>query len=111
MWTFGLTRLSLSFGGSWGSVAEGLGEGGGLPLGFSTTGVGFSFFSSTGGVGGEAGFSDGFSSEGATCVTPSPDFDIIATLVPGSTVSPSLATNYEHAHKNQGNINSKVTIR
>lgn len=74
--------------------------GGGGPFGFDTAGLvsalgdGFSFFSSAAGAGEEGGFSDGFSSEGATWVAPSPDFEIIATLVPGSTVSPSLATNY-----------------
>lgn len=67
---FGLTRLSLSLGGSWGSVAPGLGGGG--PTGFvtagfvSTLGAGFSFFSSAAGDGGGGDFSDGFSSEGAT---------------------------------------------
>ena len=67
---FGHTRLSLSLGGSWGSVAECLGGGG--PLGFSTAGfvstlgAGFSFFSSAAGAGVEGDFSEGFSSEGAT---------------------------------------------
>lgn len=94
-----LTRLSLSFGGSWGSVAERLGGGGEA----STFGFGFStlvsagdstlafggsaFFSPAGG----SAFSEGFS-DGATWEAPS-DFEMIAILVPGSTVSPSLATN------------------
>lgn len=51
---------------------------------------GSTFFSSMGGEGSD--FSDGFS-DGATWEATSADFEIIAILVPGSTVSPSLATN------------------
>lgn len=87
-------------GGSWGSVAERLGGGGDGALGFSLTGVstlGFSFSFSIFSAGAvwEAACSDVFS-DGATWVTPSADFEITATLVPGSTVSPSLATNCQH---------------
>lgn len=99
-----LTLLSLSLGGSWGSVTEGLGRGGEgalglgevsvLGLGREVSSLGFSlsaFFFSADGL--EAALLGTFS-DGATCDTPSPDFEITAILVPGSTVSPSLATNY-----------------
>lgn len=95
-----LTRLSLSFGGSWGSEAELLGGGVHVTLGFSDMGavsaLGFGISSTffAAGGGGEATLSDSFS-DGATWVTPSLDFEMIATFVPGSTVSPSLATNYK----------------
>lgn len=93
-----LTLLSLSFGGSWGSVAEGLEGGTEGDLGFSlggvvsALGICFSTFSFSAGAGSDAALLGAFS-DGATCVTPSPDFEMIAILVPGSTVSPSLATN------------------
>lgn len=93
-----LTRLSLSLGGSWGSEAALLGGGGGeAGLGFSVTGAvstfafGFSSTFSAGGGGWEAASSDAFFGGAA----PSADFEIIATFVPGSTVSPSFATNYQ----------------
>ena len=89
-----LTRRSRSFGGSCGSVGEvfeGVGFGacffGGSSFGgFAST---FGDFSST-----FAG-ADSFgvaSSDGATCVSAgASDFETIATMVPGVTVSPSLA--------------------
>lgn len=94
-----LTRLSLSLGGSWGSVGLG-GEGGGaLALGggdgpffaslteaVSALEVCFSTLSS---------FLEGAGcSDGATCGAPSPDLEMAAILTPGSTVSPSFANNY-----------------
>lgn len=95
-----LTLLSLSFGGSWGSEAEGLGGGEGtlgLSLGSAVPALGICFstvsFSAGAGAGSDTALLGGFS-EGATCVTPSLDFEMIAILVPGSTVSPSLATNW-----------------
>ena len=93
-----LTLLSLSLGGSRGSEAEVLGGAGEDAFGFSLIGasalsVSFSiFFSFAGGDGCGASLS-AFSSDGATCVSLEADFDITATLVPGVTVSPSLATN------------------
>lgn len=94
---FILTRLSLSLGGNCGSAAEGLAGGVRLPLGFSATGVvsvlGIDFFFFAAEGGGGAIFLGVFSSDGAPCVTHSPDFEMIATLVPGSTVSPSFAIN------------------
>ena len=95
-----LTLLSLSFGGSCGSEGEDLEFGGegtlGLSLGsvVSALGICLSIFSFSAGAGdgSDAALLGGFS-EGATCVTPSLDFDIIAIFVPGSTVSPSLAKN------------------
>uniref|UniRef100_J3LXC2 Uncharacterized protein n=1 Tax=Oryza brachyantha TaxID=4533 RepID=J3LXC2_ORYBR len=90
------TCKSLSFGGSCGSVGEvfgGRGLGacilGGSTFGdFSST---FGFFSSA--LGGGVSFGVA-SSDGATCVSVgAADFDMIATLVPGVTVSPSLAIN------------------
>lgn len=100
------TRLSLSLGGSCGSVADRLGGGGGGGLGafgFSGAGaasaLGFRFSSTfSAGGGGGAAFSPALS-DGATCVAPSPDLEITAILVPGSTVSPSLATNYNSSGK------------
>lgn len=99
-----LTRLSLSFGGSWGSIAECLGVDEDC-LGFSvievisTLGVCLSSsVFSTGWDGWEAVFPDIFS-DGATWATPSSDFEITAILVPGSTVSPSLATNWKQLFK------------
>lgn len=99
-----LTLLSLSFGGSWGSMGLGGGEGafaagsgadaGALLLSlveevFAVGVCAFSLsFSAEMGVSGTA-----FSGE-ADCVTASADFEMTAILVPGSTVSPSLATNY-----------------
>lgn len=93
-----LTLLSLSLGGSTGSVAEGLGGGGAGALGFSLGGgvsdLGFGLSTASFSVGEGSGDALlGIFSDGATCVTPSPDFEITAILVPGSTTSPSLATN------------------
>jgi len=78
-------------GGSWGSVAERLGGGGAGVLGFTGTGLAstFGFIFSSSFISGADCF-DVFS-EGAAWATPSPDFEITAILVPGSTVSPSLA--------------------
>ena len=93
-----LTRLSLSLGGSWGSVGLG-GDGG--PLAFG--GGDDSFFASLIGAGSALGvcFSTvSFSlegngcSDGATCAAASTDLEITATLTPGSTLSPSFAKSY-----------------
>lgn len=102
------TRLSLSLGGSTGSVGLG---GGGSPLDLGCGGDGSFFASFTGAVsafGGGVGdgwltaFSDGAAfSEGAAFGAPSPDFEMAATLMPGSTVSPSLAKSYYQVHSNQ----------
>lgn len=94
-----LTLLSLSLGGSWGSFTGDLGgcavtdgalgfslEGGGGAFGVSSVTFGFSTLDGSG-VDLVGSFSDG-----ATCVTPSPDFEITATLLPGWTTSPSFAT-------------------
>lgn len=94
------TLLSLSFGGSCGSEAEGLEVGGesilGLSLGSVASALGICLsktsFSAGAGEIADATLLGGFS-DGATGVGPSLDFEIIATLVPGSTVSPSLAKN------------------
>lgn len=94
-----LTLLSLSLGGSWGSLAEGLGGGREGALGFSLLGgvsaLGFSVstFFDFAGEGSEAALL-GLSSDGATWVTP-PDFEMTAILEPGSTVSPTLATSWK----------------
>lgn len=40
-----------------------------------------------------------FFSDEADWVTPSTDFEMIAILVPGSTTSPSFATNYKQLNK------------
>lgn len=103
-WIPGLTLLSLSLGGSWGSVAEGLLRGGegalgvgevsALDLGREVSSLGFSLTVSFFSADVLESALLGACSDGATCATPSPDFEIIAILVPGSTVSPSLATNY-----------------
>lgn len=89
-----LTLLSLSFGGNCGSEAEGLGDGEedtfGASFGGWASGVGAGL-STLAGAGSGAACSDG----ATWVVTPSPDFDIIATFVPGSTVSPSLTTNWK----------------
>ena len=91
-----LTRRSRSFGGSCGSVGEvfegvGFGAcflGGSTFVGFSSA---FGDFSSAF-AGGDSFW--GASSDGATCVSAgAADFDTIATMVPGVTVSPSLAIN------------------
>ena len=96
-----LTLLSLSLGGSIGSVAVRFGGDGEEALGFSTAGeastlaFGLSSFTvSAGGDGLEAAFSD-FFSVGAAGATPSVDFEMTAIFVPGSTVSPSLATYWQ----------------
>lgn len=90
-----LTRLSLSLGGSCGSVGECRGGEGALDfsaIGAASTLVAFVscliFW-----VGWGAGFSDTLS-DGATWVVASADLEIIATLLPGSTVSPSLARSW-----------------
>lgn len=108
-----LTLLSLSLGGSWGSVAEDLGGGGGDgALGFSLGGgvsiLGFcsSTFSSL--LDGTEVTLLEVSSDGATCVTPSPDFEMMAILVPGSTVSPSLATNLEILYRPKCQIQDQI---
>lgn len=82
-----------------GDGGGGGGEGDGA-LGFSLTGLCtalfFSISESFFGLGGDDSgvTSSDFFSDGATWATPSPDLDMTATFVPGSTVSPSLATNY-----------------
>lgn len=89
------TRLSLSLGGSRGSEAAALGCAGEGASGFSLmegATLGFSASFSAGGDGLGASL-PAFSSDGATCVILAADFEITATLVPGVTVSPSLATN------------------
>lgn len=93
-----LTRLSLSLGGSWGSDGEVLGVGREGAFGFSLTGVStcgtcVSIFFSTGIAGGVSLLT--VSSDGATWVSVGADLEITATLVPGVTVSPSLAVNYQ----------------
>ncbi|BAS88992.1 Os04g0394250 [Oryza sativa Japonica Group] len=85
------TCRSRSFGGSCGSVGEVLGGRGILGgSAFGDFSSNFGFVSSAFG-----GVSFGVeSSDGATCVSAgAADFDMIATLVPGVTVSPSLAMN------------------
>lgn len=81
-----------------------VGDGGGgggrgdAALGFSLTGLCtalfFSISESVFGLGGDGSgvASSDFFSDGATWA--SPDLEMTATFVPGSTVSPSLATNY-----------------
>lgn len=104
------TLLSLSLGGSWGSEAEGLEEGGGAEnaLGFSlgsevsslTWGGCFSTVTSFSAFGGSEGALLGVFSDGATwLVAPSPDFEMTAIFTPGSTVSPSLATNCKNSYQ------------
>ena len=95
-----LTLLSLSLRGSWGSFSDGLegcasvtedGRDGALGRegsALESSSVTF-FFSTEDGSG--AGLLVTFS-DGATWATPSPDFEITATLVPGWTTSPSFAT-------------------
>lgn len=95
-----LTLLSLSLGGSWGSEGEVFadGEGGlGLSLGATSSDLGFSWVGALAFAFSSSGFSFFAAtlllvggSDGATWVW-SPDFDMIAILVPGSTVSPTLA--------------------
>lgn len=92
-----LTLLSLSFGGSWGSMAEVLEGGGegalGASLGNEISALGICLSTSfSAGAGFDSVSLDVFS-DGDTCVAPSADFEMIAIFVPGSTVSPSLATN------------------
>lgn len=48
--------------------------------------------------GGSWASSSDSSSDELTLVTPSPDLEITATLIPGSTTSPSLATNYQQSN-------------
>lgn len=101
-------RLSLSLGGSTGSEADCLGGGDGGTFGFPITGAVsgldflFSFLISAAG-GGLGAASSNFFLDEATWVTLSPDFEMTAILVPGSTTSPSFATNYQ-----QLNTNAKV---
>lgn len=101
-----LTRLSLSLGGSWGSVGELNVAGGGL--GFSLAGwvstLGAFFSSLTFWVGWGAAFS-GVVSDGATWVA-SADLEMIAILLPGSTVSPSLARNCKQLNISQPKFNT-----
>jgi hypothetical protein len=92
-----LTRLSLSFGGSWGSEEEDF-SGGVVNFGSCfLTGSTFGDFSSvlsfsSGGRG--VSFQE-VSSGGETWASfGTADLDMTATLVPGVTVSPSLAMNY-----------------
>lgn len=106
-WIIKLTRLSLSFGGSWGSVGLG---GGGSPLDLGGGGDG-SFFASligaVSGLGATCSFSlegDGWLagfSDGAAFGAPSPDLEMAATLMPGSTVSPSFAKSYYQLYRDQ----------
>lgn len=98
-----LTLLSLSLGGSWGSDGESFEDGGegalGLSLGAESSNLGFSWAGLL-----AFAFSSGFSflvasallvgdSDGATCAW-SLDFEIVAILAPGSTVSPTLAKSW-----------------
>lgn len=93
---YALTRLSLSFGGSWGSEED---FSGAVVCFVSCVLMGSTFggFSSTlifseGGGGGVSFW--GVSSDGATWDSVgAADFDMTATFVPGVTVSPSLAMN------------------
>lgn len=95
-----LTRLSLSLGGSCGSLGElcGAGAFGFSVLVVSTLGAFFSSGSLTFWVGLGAGFS-GAVSDGATWVVASADLEMIAILWPGSTVSPSLARSYRSLNR------------
>lgn len=94
-----LTLLSLSLGGSWGSIAEGLGGAGEGTLGFSildTSAFDVCLSATSFSAGGEGRTtSSAFFLDGAFDVLL-PDFEMTATLVPGTTVSPSLATNYQN---------------
>ena len=69
-----------------------LGGGGG-----GVEGLGFSLIVevSTLGISSVLGFSDETFSDGDAWATPSAPFKITATFLPGSTVSPMLATNYQ----------------
>jgi hypothetical protein len=100
-----LTLRSRSFGGSCGSVGEVLGGRGILGgSAFGDFSSNFGFVSSAFG-----GVSFGVeSSDGATCVSAgAADFDMIATLVPGVTVSPSLAMNWKPRHDQKNSFGVK----
>jgi hypothetical protein len=109
-----LTRRSRSFGGSCGSEGD--------VFGGAVLGLGASFFggSTFGALSSAFGFStlgrdDSFgvaSSDGATCVSAGwADFDMIATLVPGVTVSPSLAMNYKTTAVSNKSNNPTATVQ